>query len=599
MQSKIDERHWDLSDLHDTVDVNATQPVLDTIFKRAHAFLEKYKGQVASLNATDLHAALLDYEAIKSDFYQISQFAHLNYAVDIKDPNILKFVSKIDDVGSQLSNVLLFFFLEIGAVSDACLASWLSADVLTNYKYPLDQAVKKHRYRLSEKEEQLINLKDVNGTDALRKLYGEHTAQYTFKVQVDGEEKTMNGSECRTLRYHKDPKVRANAMQTFFAQYQADDHIVTHLFNSIIKDYNIERSHRGYQLPIEPMNMGNDLPNDLVQMLHKVTTDSNHLVQDYYRLKQQILGLDTMTLADIYAPMETNPVDISWDDAKQTVLDSFKAFDADFYNYAKDMFDAQRLDVFPSKVKRGGAFCSSSHPKVRPYVMLNFLNKQRDVATLAHELGHAIHAYFSAEQPLINYHAILPVCETASVFSEMLVIDALKKQAKTPQERMVILSTKLEDIFATSHRQNMFSRFEQAAHDGIVEGRLSSKELCDLYLNELKCMFGDAVTITEEYHWEWSTIPHMLDVPFYVYSYNFGNLLVLGLYQLYLEEGASFVPKLKRILQAGSSKSPIQLLADEGIDICSESFWQGSIAFIANLLQELKDIVNAPDFSRS
>ena len=255
------------------------------------------------------------------------------------------------------------------------------------------------------------------------------------------------------------------------------------------------------------------------------------------------------------------------------------------------MFDRDRIHVFPSKVKRGGAFCSSSHPNVRPFVMLNHLGKQRDVATLAHELGHAIHAYFSSEQPLINYHAILPVCETASVFCEMLVIDELKKKCQSLEEKMILLTTKLEDIFATSHRQNMFSRFEQAIHEKMGSDRLSDNELCDIYESELKIMFGDAVTIPKEYRWEWSTIPHMLDVPFYVYSYNFGNLLVLGLYQMYLDEGASFIPKLKRILKAGSSKAPVELLAEEGIDITSESFWLKSIAFIESIVGELEETV--------
>lgn len=219
--------------------------------------------------------------------------------------------------------------------------------------------------------------------------------------------------------------------------------------------------------------------------------------------------------------------------------------------------------------------------------MLNYLGKQRDVATLAHELGHAIHAYFSSNQPLMNYHAILPVCETASVFCEMLVVDALKKSVASKQEKMVLLATKLEDIFATSHRQNMFSCFEQRIHDKISLSRLSAEELCEIYAQGLTEMFGDSVEISPEYHWEWATIPHMLDVPFYVYSYNFGNLLVLGLYQLYLKEGQPFIPKLKRILSAGSSKSPVQLMADEGIDILSSDFWQGSISYIESILDEL------------
>ena len=331
-----------------------------------------------------------------------------------------------------------FSFLEIGSISNDVLHSWCDDSKNAPYRYSLTQAVEKNQYRLSEKEEQLVNLKDLTGVEALRKMYGEHTSRYEFKMIVDGEESVMNGTQCRALRYHDNPNVRRDAMRLFFNRYEQDDHVMVHLFNSVIKDYNVERIHRGYSSPIAGMNIRNDLPDKLVDLLHEVTTASNALVQRYYTLKQQVLGLDVMTLSDIYAPMQDNVPLISWDMAKRTVLDSFLAFDDDFYRYSKDMFDSNRLDVFPTKVKRGGAFCSSSRPEIRPYVMLNYLGKQRDVATLAHELGHAIHAYFSSNQPLINYHSILPVCETASVFCEMLVLDALKKQVGSSHENGVI-----------------------------------------------------------------------------------------------------------------------------------------------------------------
>ncbi len=588
---KVNDIHWDLSELHHSTSVASVLPEFDAIELKANEFSKQYKGKVSGLTSTDIHLALNQYDDIRSRLYQFSQFAHLNYAVNIQDSDILKFVSVADEFSSKISNVLLFFFLEIGGVSEKTLAAWCSDEKNAVYEYSLKQAVKKNKYRLTEKEEQLINLKDLTGVDALKKMYGEHTSRYEFKLTIDGKEHVMNGTECRALRYHADPKVRQDAMKLFFDQYKKDRHLMTSFFNSIIKDHNIERTHRGYANPISSMNTYNDLPDSLVSMLHELTTVSNHLVQRYYKIKKQILGLDTLTLADIYAPMEADVAPISWDKAKATVLDSFKLFDGDFFNFASDMFDSNRIDVFPSKIKRGGAFCSSSRPDIRPYVMMNFLGKQRDVATLAHELGHAIHACFSSDQPLMNYHAILPVCETASVFCEMLVVDALKKEAKTKQEKLVLLATKLEDIFATSHRQNMFSRFEQAIHEKISNERLSDDELCDLYAKELETVFGDSVSIPPEYHWEWATIPHMLDVPFYVYSYNFGNLLVLGLYQLYLDEGQSFIPKLKRILSSGSAKPPVQLLADEGIDILSKEFWSKSIAFIDSVLDELTDLI--------
>ncbi len=585
--------HWDLSDLHHTVSIEDTMPTLDTIKNEVHCFANQYRGRVAQLSAQALHEACVQYDAIRARLYKISQFAHLHYAVDLRNNDVLNFVATLDEFASQQTNRLLFFFLEIGSVDDATKTQWLAQSDTQPYTYKWSQAIAKNRYRLSEAEEQIIILKDLNGVDAIRKLYGEHTAQYQFRVVVDGHEKSLNGSECRALRYHPDPDVRSRAMTTFFERYQADSHIMTNVFNAVVKDYTVERIQRGYDNAIDVMNTHNDLPNQLVHMLHDITTASNTTVQDYYRIKKDLISLNDFTLSDIYAPITANQPDISWPEAQDIVCDSFTQFDPEFGDMARDMFQRQRVDVFPSPVKRGGAFCSSSSPDVRPYVMLNYLGKPRDVATVAHELGHAIHAYMSAKQPLMNYHAILPVCETASVFCEMIVMDALKKKATTTQQKMGLLTTKLEDIFATSHRQNMFSRFEQYMHHHMATKRLSSDELCAAYTAELTTMFGDAVRIPESYQWEWATIPHMLDVPFYVYSYNFGNLLVIALYQLYLEQGAAFIPVLKRLLARGSSMSPVAMFAAEGIDILNESFWQKSLDYMANLVTELRGMVAA------
>ena len=200
------------------------------------------------------------------------------------------------------------------------------------------------------------------------------------------------------------------------------------------------------------------------------------------------------------------------------------------------------------------------------------MGKPRDVSTIAHEFGHAIHAILSQKQVLSNYHAILPLCETASVFAEMVLLDSMKSKETDRLAKIALLTNQLEDLFATSHRQNMFSTFEIEAHKRITDGLCSAEELCDLYDEKLRHMFGDSVVYTPEYRWEWTTIPHIFDVPFYVYSYNFGNLLVLSLYAQYLEEGKAFVPKLKTFLSAGSSASPKDLTDALGVSITDKAF---------------------------
>jgi oligoendopeptidase F len=304
-----------------------------------------------------------------------------------------------------------------------------------------------------------------------------------------------------------------------------------------------------------------------------------------------MLGLNELTLADIYAPLPNSNKTYTWNEAKKLVLDAFASFDDEFYILAKSMFDFNRIDGPSVPNKLGGAFCSSSTPDLKPYVLLNFTGKLKDVSTMAHELGHAIHAMLSTSQHLFNYHPIMPLAETASVFSEMILTDKFLKEMNDKETKVSLLTSKLEDIFATSHRQNMFSRFELKIHKIISERLMSSDELCEAYREELEEMFGDSVVYSEIYNWEWASIPHLLNVPFYVYAYNFANLLVIALYQQYLDEGDVFVPKFKTFLGSGSSASPSELTKKMGIDINNPDFWRQSMKYIEGMIDQLEELL--------
>ncbi len=444
---------------------------------------------------------------------------------------------------------------------------------------------------LSEAEERVINLKDLTGSSAFQKLYNEYTSSYSFEFELDGEIKKMNGSELRSMRMNPDASVRKRAMETFFARHEKDGLILASIYNNIVKDKHIEDELRGFEEPISAMNIHNDLTKEAVEALHQVTTESYALVNRYYKLKKKILGLEKLTLADIYAPMPSSSKSYSFDEAKALVLEGFAQFDSEFYDLAKSMFDENRIDAPTTPTKQGGAYCSSSTPDLKPYVFLNFTGKARDVSTMAHELGHAIHAMLSSKQNLGNYHSILPLAETASIFSEMVLTDYFLKKETDKDVKIALLTSKLEDILATSHRQNMFSRFEIKAHDAIGKSLLSAEDLSALYKTELEKMFGDAIDYTPEYEWEWSSIPHIYNVPFYVYAYNFGNLLVFALYQQYLEMGVSFIPLYKEFLSSGSSNNPVELAQIVKADITNPKFWRKSIAYIKKLIDELEALV--------
>lgn len=586
---------WDLSDLFAGIDDPKINQTLADSEVDIKAFVERYKGKLGDLDAAGLRKAYEEKDALITPLYQVSQFSHLSLSLDTQNEAVKALVARVDETLSRLSNELVFFSLELGQLDEAIYTKQNDPEILKDYAYAYRYTRQKAKHRLSEKEEQLVNLKDLTGIRAARNLYGELTSAFEFEFELDGDLKTLNGSQLRNLRLHKDQDVRRRAMDLFFSRYEDNKITFTHLYNTIVKDYNIERKLRGYSTPIGVMNSGNDLDDKAVDVLHEVTRESYPLVHRYYRLKAKLCQLPTMTLSDIYAPLPEVDKSYKWDEAKAMVLDSFQAFDPVFADHSKTLFEGGYVDAPVGGSKRGGAFCSSSTPDKLPYVLLNFQGKPRDISTIAHEFGHAIHAILSQGQVNTNYHAILPLCETASVFAEMVLMDYMKKTETDRSARIALLADKLEDLFATSHRQNMFSDFEMAAHDRITEGLMSADDLGDLYQEQLSKMFGDSVSITPNYRWEWSTIPHIFDVPFYVHSYNFGNLLVLALYGQYLEEGQSFIPRLKTFLSKGSSASPKELTEALGVSITDPDFWRKSLVYIESLIDELEGLVEGSD----
>lgn len=581
---------WDLSDLFISENDEAIQRVFKDVKAKSEAFAIRYKGRVAALSAADLKSAYQDYEAIKIPLYKLCQYASLRTAIESDNDALKAFESKVDTFASDMANILLFFGLELSKIATDAQAALTASAELKDLRYALSRSFYLGKYDLSEKEEQLINIKDLTGADAFEKLYEQFTAGFMFDFEQDGKIQRLNGSQLRALRQDPDADVRKRAMELFFSRYQEHALLFSHVYNHLLKDHHLEGSLRGYRSALGPRAEAQDLSEDLINMLEAVTTASYPLVQRYYRLKSRLLDM-RLSLADIYAPLPQSSQRFTYDEAKRLVLESFKAFDEDFYRGARLMFDQNRIHAPVLPAKRGGAFCSSATPDINPYVMLNFLGRARDVSTMAHELGHAIHDILASKQPLTYYHPILPLAETASVFSEMIVTDALKKQVQDPLARCNLLCNFLEDCFATSHRQNMFYRFERSCHGAMKEGLLSSDALCDQYRSELRLMFGDSVDIPDLYRWEWATIPHIFVSPFYVYAYNFGNLLVMALYQLWLEKGDEFKEKIKDILRAGSSASPLDIAKLADVDLKDEAFWKKSLAFIESQVDELEALI--------
>jgi oligoendopeptidase F len=430
----------------------------------------------------------------------------------------------------------------------------------------------------------------VTGVNALNMLYDSITNRYVFKLEVDGEEKEMTRGEISALFREPDPDLRARAYQELFRVYQADAPILGQIYQAIVRDWRNENLNlRGFKKPISVRNLVNDIPDEVVETLLDVTRNNAKHFHRFFRLKAKLLGMDKLRRYDIYAPVEKSDKQYEFGQAADIVLDSFYEFHPKFGDMAQQILKEDHVDSEVRKGKMSGAFCATIEPALTPWVLLNYQGRPDDVATMAHELGHGIHSLMAQEHSAFTQHACLPLAETASTFGEMMLIDKLLAQETNEAVRRDLLFRQMDDSFATILRQNYFAMFEKEAHEMVANGAQVS-DLADAYIKNLESEFGDSVELSDEFRWEWIMIPHIYSVPFYVYAYAFGQLLVLSLYKQYQEEGESFKPRYMDILAAGGSIAPVDLLAKAGIDVTTAEFWQGGYDVIDEMVTRLEGL---------
>jgi oligoendopeptidase F len=372
--------------------------------------------------------------------------------------------------------------------------------------------------------------------------------------------------------------------------YGHDANILAQIYVNRVRDwYNEHVGLRSYSSPIAVRNVANDIPDAAVEALLEVSRANVGIFQRYFRLKAGWLGMEKLRRYDIYAPLAASDRKVDYKDAVHLVLDTFQNFHPTIARHAQRVFDENHIDSEVRKGKRGGAFCSTVLPSLTPWVLMNYTGRVRDVATLAHELGHAIHSMLAEEHSVLTQHPTLPLAETASVFAEMLLTEQFLAVEKEPLVRRELLAASVDDMYATVMRQAFFVNFERTAHAAIMDNR-SPEELHGLYMENLKEQFGDSIDIAPEFQYEWVSIPHIYNTPFYCYAYSFGQLLVLSLYRRYQQEGDAFKPGYMKLLAYGGSARPEEILREAHIDITSKAFWQGGFDVIRGMIDELEAI---------
>ncbi len=579
---------WDLGQLLESGEQGVVQKALSEVEEQVSR-LEARRRELDSANAETVLSFVQEYEAISENAHRLAAYGALWFSADTQSEDALAFRNLVHQRLTPMQNRLLFFTLWWKSLDDD-EADRLLPDAATHpdQRFFLEEQRRVRDFALDEAGEQLVNLKDADGIGGLLTVYSMLTNRLVFELEVDGEMRQMTRDELMGYVLSSDAGQREAAYREFYSVFEKEVKVLGQIYVHRVRDwYNENVSLRGYESAIDVRNVANDIPSAAVDRLLEVSRRNVGIFQRFFRLKAKWLGQERLQRFDLYAPLATTGEQIAYGDAVDSVLDTFSTFDPGFAAAARTVFDDGHIDSEIRRGKRSGAFCATVLPSLSPWVLVNYAGRPRDVATLAHELGHAVHSVLASGHTVLTQSASLPLAETASVFSEMLVTERLMKECTDPLARRELLSSSVDDIYATVLRQIFFVAFEKQAHEAILGGaRL--EDLHELYEANLAEQFGDSVEVTKCFRYEWVSIPHIYSTPFYCYAYSFGQLLVLALYRRYQADPEGFKPGYLQLLAHGGSARPQEILAEADVDMTDEQFWQGGFDLVAEMIDDLE-----------
>lgn len=581
---------WELKVLFKSINDKNIAKSLKKSEKEVASFCRKYKGKIKQRikNSKSLYVALDEYSRIFQDLVKPIHYARLKFSESQSDGKVAKFFQKMQVEYQRISSELLFFEIEILEVNNKSLKAFSKTKNYTEYAYFIEKLIKNKKHKLSLRDEKLISDYSLTGRKALVRLYDEEKAYKTYEVKLGKKIKTLSLTESLHLLHSKDRKQRASAHKGISTGLKQEARRSAFIFNNLIQNKFTSDKYRDYKEPEISRHNENDTNKETVNIMCDVIVSNYKLVHKFYKKKQKLLKLKTVYDYDRYAPISKSTKKYSVAQAKSLVLDAFYSFSEKKGKIAEIFFDKNWIDFKKRPGKRGGAYCAFVTPDTNPFVFMNYEGSLRDVSTLAHELGHAVHAYLMGELKYINFDVPLTLAETASVFSEMLLFDYMKDKLKSESEKQALYVAKIDDSFATVYRQVSMFLFERDFYSAVKNtGEQSAEQINAIWRKRQTEMYGKSVTLTSEYDLWWSYIPHFIHTPFYVYAYAFGELLTLSLYNNYKENGDAFVDKYLNFLSLGGTKKPEQLLRPLGVNLKSKEFWQGGI----NSLKEIVDLI--------
>ncbi len=579
---------WNLQDLYLSPNSKEIQKDLKFIKKECLLFEKQYFRKILSCNSKQLYNAIVKLENIDIKIDKILSYAHLLVA---ENNNIEKnkiFFQQIQENINDCASSTIFFSLELNHIKDSKLKNLLKDKQLAKYKYWISNKRSFKPYQLDLKIEKLLQDKNITSNYAWIRLFDDTISNLKFKLK----NKEFTSAKIFNLLSDKKYQTRKIAAQSIAKTLGDNIKLFSTITNNLAKDKSINDSWRKLPSPVSSRNLSNSVEDKIVDSLVNTVIDSYPKVSHrYYLLKAKWFGKKRLMYWDRNAPLPfQNNKFYSWLEAKEIVLNAYYEFNSDIGKIVEKFFDNSWIHAPPLEGKSPGAFAASTVASVHPYILVNFQNKARDVATLAHELGHGVHQYLAGKkQSHFNASTPLTLAETASVFGEMLTFKSILKQTNNKNKK-ALLANKVEDMLNTVVRQTAFYEFEKKIHNARKKSELSVNQICSIWMDVQKRSLGPAISFQDGYKYYWSYIPHFIHSPFYVYAYAFGDCLVNSLYKIYESDFKNFDKKYINLLQSGGSEKYDQLLKPFNLNLSKSNFWKKGISVITDLIDELEEL---------
>jgi oligoendopeptidase F len=579
---------WDLAPLVDGDGAEGAVRLLERASLRADAFATRYAGQIAELSSEGLREAMQELAVIEEEVRKAAAYASLRLATDTADPERGALLQRVQERAAELETKLLFWELEWAALAEERVEALLSDPALEFCAHYLRSLRRYRPHLLSEPEEKLLAEQSLSSRAAWCRLFDQLTA--ALAIHADGEELSLDVALSRLQ--DPDRELHRTTSEAITAALEPGLRTRSFIYNTLLYEKSVEDRLRRYPHWLASRNLANETSDASVTALTEAVRGRYDVPQRWYALKARLLGLDRLRDYDRWAPVVADDQRFTFGQARELVLEAFAAFSTELGVVARRFFTERWIDAPVRPHKRPGAYCSYGAPSVHPYVLLNFTGRRRDVLTMAHELGHGVHAALAQPRGAFHQASPLTLAETASVFGETLVCDRLLAAAGSDQQRLSLLAGQIDGAVATVFRQVAMNRFEHLAHTHRrSDGELSAQRLGELWLETQAELLGDSVELSAGHDMWWSYVSHFISTPGYVYAYAYGQLLALSAYRRYVEEGDAFVPSYLKLLAAGGSRSPAELSASIGIDLTDPGFWDAGLGLVEQQLAQAEALV--------